>query len=145
MSDARSFPDRPLVGVSIACCRAGRVLLVQRGRPPFVGTWSLPGGLIELGETLAEAALRELREETGVTAEITGFLDTFDVIRRAEDGRVERHFVLSVFLARHLAGEAIAADDAAAVMWASADDIEPLAMTPGTGERARRALALHAG
>lgn len=139
-TDSRAFPDKPLVGVSVACCRDGRVLLVKRGKPPYQGVWSLPGGLVELGETLQEAAMRELHEETGITGEITGFLECFDMIRRNEAGRVERHFVLSVYTARPVSGEAVAADDAEAVMWAAESDLAGLEMTPGTADRARHAL-----
>lgn len=140
-TDSRAFPDKPLVGVSAACCRDGRVLLVKRGNPPYQGAWSLPGGLIDLGEGLEQAVLRELAEETGISGEITGFLETFDMIERDEAGRVERHFVLAVFIVRPNGGDAVAADDAEAVMWAGDQDLDALEMTPGTAERARRALA----
>ncbi|AXS39562.1 NUDIX hydrolase [Breoghania sp. L-A4] len=144
--DPRAFPDRPFVGVSAACCRDGTILLVKRGKPPYRGAWSLPGGLVELGETLHQAALRELAEETGLSGEIVDFLEAFDMISRDAAGRIERHFVLTVFVVRPGAGEAIAADDAEAVMWADTAALAALdaadAMTPGTAERARRAIAL---
>ncbi len=145
-TDTRAFPDRPLVGVSAACCRDGRILLVKRGKPPYQGFWSLPGGLVELGETLVQAVLRELAEETGLTGESADILETVDMITRGGDGRIERHFVITVFVVRPGAGAAIAADDADAVMWADDADLAALdaaeAMTPGTAKRARRAIAL---
>lgn len=144
-SDFRAFPSRPLVGVSAACCRGDRILLVKRGTQPFLGCWSLPGGLVDLGESLHHAALRELREETGIKGEVTGFLETFDLITRDSEERVKRHFVLSVFLVRALTGVARAADDAADVMWAAEEDLALLDMTPGTAERSLRALALGSG
>lgn len=141
-NDSRAFPDKPLVGVSAACCRDGRILLVKRGKPPYQGAWSLPGGLIDLGERLEHAVLRELAEETGLRGEITGLLETFDMIHRDDAGRVERHFILAVYTVRPDDGEAVAADDADAVMWAADGDLDGLTMTPGTAERARRAIAL---
>ncbi|WP_321342509.1 NUDIX hydrolase [Breoghania sp.] len=142
---SRRFPTHPLPGVSIACCREGRVLLAQRGNPPFEGYWSFPGGLVEVGETLQDAALRELAEETGLIARIGDLIETFDIINRDEIGRVEHHYILSLFMAHAGEGTAIAGDDAAAVVWATPEDFADMALTPGTAERARRALALVSG
>ncbi len=141
-NDSRAFPDKPLVGVSAACCRDGCILLVKRGKPPYQGAWSLPGGLIELGERLEQAVLRELKEETCMSGEITGFLETFDMIHHDDAGRVERHFILAAYIVRPGDGVAVAADDAADVMWATDADLDSLKMTPGTAARARRAITL---
>ena len=100
---------QPVPAVGVVCFRDEEVLLVRRGRPPRLGEWSLPGGRIEPGERAAEAALRELAEETGVTAELTGLLDVVDGLFPAEG----RHYVLIDFAARWLAGEPVAGDDAA--------------------------------
>ena len=134
MSTQTNPPSSPVLGVSVACWRGDEVLLAKRGKAPSKGLWSLPGGHVELGERLAEAALRELGEETAVAAEIEGQVTSLDIIRRAEDGAVAGHYVIAVFKARWLSGEAVAGDDAAAVQWRRADDLADLDMTPGTAK-----------
>ena len=130
----------PVAGVSAVVVRDGKVLLVKRVNPP-VGLWSLPGGHVELGETLRQAALRELAEETGIEAEITGLIDCIDIINKSRRGDLENHYVISIFGARWIGGEAVAGDDASAVMWASAGELGGLAMTPGTADFIVRVLA----
>jgi len=120
----RAYPAHPLPGVLALVERDGRLLLVLRGREPDRGKWGLPGGLIELGESLAEAALRELAEETGITAEAEGVADGFDVIDRDDSGRVRYHFVLSVVRCRWRAGDGTPGDDAAAVAWVTPEQID---------------------
>jgi len=131
---SNSPPPRPIAAVSIACWRGDEVLLVQRGRPPLVGLWSLPGGRIEWGETAREAALRELTEETGVAAEIVGLVDVVDQIGRTADGEVARHFVLAAYVGRWIAGEPVPGDDAAATTWCRADDLTLYETTPRLAE-----------
>jgi ADP-ribose pyrophosphatase YjhB (NUDIX family) len=127
--------------VSTCVIREGRVLLIQRGKPGRLqGLWTFPGGHVEWGESLREAALRELREETGVTAEITAIIDTIEVIHRDGIGRKEAHFVLTVFIAAWTAGEASPNDDAAAVRWAAPNEFDSIALTPGTAELLGRAI-----
>ncbi|WP_460074963.1 NUDIX hydrolase [Roseibium sp. ROS1] len=139
---SRFYPEAPRASVSVLCHRDGRALLVKRGRPPFKDHWSLPGGVIELGETLQEAAARELLEETGVTAAISEPVETFDSIQRDDDGRVVTHFILTVFCGPYLSGTAVAADDAAALDWVGLEDLDGLLTTPGTPDRIRRHLAI---
>ena len=103
----------PVPAVGVVCLRGDEVLLIRRGRPPRLGEWSLPGGRLEWGETVADAALRELREETGVEAELLGLIDVVDGLFPAEGpDDVARHYVLIDFAARWLSGEPRAGDDA---------------------------------
>lgn len=138
---SRFYPEMPRAAVSVLCHRDGRALLVRRGKPPFKDHWSLPGGLIELGETLVQAAARELFEETGVTAELEAPVETFDSIQRDEDGQVATHFILTVFCGAYVAGTPVAADDAAELAWLLPGDLDDRLTTPGTPERIRRLLA----
>lgn len=115
--------ERPAVGVVIVVRRGDRVLLAQRSRGLYIGQWGFPGGHIERGETVIEAAMRELAEETGVTADPLGVLTTFDVIERDGQGNVIVHYVLLAVLSEWRHGEGIAADDAAALRWLSVEEI----------------------
>ncbi len=119
------YPNRPLVGVGVVAVKDGRVLLIRRGKPPREGGWSLPGGRQRLGETVRETARRELREETGVEAEVTALLDVVDSITRDDDGAIAYHYTLIDFLAEWRAGEARAGGDAAEAVWADPEDLAP--------------------
>ncbi len=141
-SDPRAYPKMPLLAVSAAVFRDGRVLIAKRGRPPLDGIWSLPGGLVEPGETLAEAAAREVFEETGVEAEILGVADIVELIRRDGDGAVERHYVIVSFAARRLSGEGETSEEAAEIAWLDPDALDGLAMTQGTPAVIAKAAAL---
>ena len=127
----------PVPAVGVVCLRGDEVLLVRRGRPPRQGEWSLPGGRIESGERAVDAALRELREETGVEAEITGLIDVVDGVF-PEAGR---HYVLIDYAARWLSGEPVAGDDAAEARFVALDEIEALVDWPETRRVIRMAAA----
>jgi ADP-ribose pyrophosphatase YjhB (NUDIX family) len=127
---SREYPDRPFVGVVAVVRRAGTCLLIQRGREPTLGFWGFPGGAQELGETIIEAALRELAEETGVDAEAPRILDAFDAIETDEAGRVRRHFTIVAVGLDWRAGEGQAGDDAAATGWFSPQSLHAIRVLP---------------
>jgi ADP-ribose pyrophosphatase YjhB (NUDIX family) len=137
----RDYPSRPMVGVLALVRRDDRFLLVQRGKPPNQGRWGCPGGVQELGETVIEAALRELREETGVEAVAPCVLTAFDAIERDKDDRIRYHFTLIVVLFDWRAGEGEAADDAEALGWFRLEDIETLPALPMVADLIRQGLA----
>jgi 8-oxo-dGTP diphosphatase len=130
-ADQRLYPPRPILAASLAVFREGRVLLASRGAPPFDKVWTLPGGLVEAGESLAEAALRELTEETGVVAEVLGFTGHAEYIDRDETGRVRRHFVICSFAGRWISGEGTPGEELPALEWLELRDVASRTLTPG--------------
>ena len=143
MTDDRFYPTRPVLGASVAVFRDGRVLLASRGKPPYEGIFSLPGGGVELGETVSEAALRELREETRVEAKLTGFVAPVDVIERDADGRVIHHIVIVAHAARWVSGEPQTGPEAREIRWVTEAEIAGLPTTPGLPGILKQAFALH--
>ena len=123
--DASGQPDRPAIGVGVVVWKDGKVLLIRRGKSPMRGRWSLPGGRQELGETAREAAVREVREETGVEIRLGALLDVVDTIRRDDSGAVTLQYTLVDFDADWIAGEPHAASDAERAVWADPDDLAP--------------------
>ena len=120
----RAYPTRPVVGVGVVVWRGDEVLLVRRGNEPRKGQWSLPGGAQELGETVSEAAVREVLEETGVTIRIDGLIDVIDSLHRDANGRVQYHYTLVELSATWLAGAPEPADDTLEAAFFSLDGIE---------------------
>ena len=140
--DGRLFPARPLIGVSIAVIRAGRVLLAARANEPMRGVWTLPGGLVEAGESLAAGALRELREEVGALAEVVGpSLTPTEIILRDEAERVRHHYVIHPHAALWRAVEPEPGPEALAVRWATLDEVADLSTTPGLIDTLREAFS----
>ena len=140
----RLYPERPILAVSVAAFRGGQVLVGRRAREPMIGRFSLPGGVVELGETLAEAVARELYEEVGVEADILAFNRHVEPILLDGD-RIRAHFVIASFVARWRRGEARVSEEMDAVAW-----IEPLACaslptTPGLAEILKSAQRIERG
>jgi ADP-ribose pyrophosphatase YjhB (NUDIX family) len=114
----------PVVGVGAVVWKGDRLLLVRRGRPPRQGAWSLPGGRQEPGETIHQACIREIREEAGIAIRILGLADVVDVIDRDDSQELLFHYTIVDMVAEWVAGEAVAGDDADAVAWVAAEELE---------------------
>jgi 8-oxo-dGTP diphosphatase len=134
VADARAYPDRPYLAVSAAIVRDGHVLVVRRARAPAAGLFTLPGGVVETGETLADAVMREVREETGIAIEPLALAGHREVIVRAADGRIERHFVILAFAARWTAGEPSVTDEIAEARWVRPAELKSLQTTEGLAD-----------
>lgn len=130
----REYPEQPLVGVGAIIVEDERVLLVKRGHPPLAGEWSIPGGVLEVGETLREAAIRETLEETGLTVEPRDLLGVYDRVLRDADERTIYHYVLIDFLCLRVSGEPQAAGDAAEVRWYRREELPALSLAKDTAE-----------
>jgi len=128
----REFPEHPIVGVGAVVIEGPRVLLVKRARPPIQGQWSIPGGALEVGELVREAAAREVLEETGLIVEPGQLLGVFDRVLRNDEQRVQYHYVLVDFLCRALGGELQAASDAAEVRWFTREELPALKLAEDT-------------
>jgi 8-oxo-dGTP diphosphatase len=130
----REYPDTPLVGVGAIIIEDGRIVLVKRGHAPLQGKWSIPGGVLEVGETLRKAAVREAREETGLTIETGELLGVFERVVPDEQGRMRYHYVLIDFLCQRVAGELIAGDDAEEARWFRREELGALELARETKE-----------
>jgi 8-oxo-dGTP diphosphatase len=128
------YPNVPLVAVGAIVVRDGRVLLVRRGQPPSEGLWAIPGGRVELGETLQEAAEREIKEETGLTIRARNPIYTFDFILRDEAGHVRFHYVIVDLLADYVSGLVQPGDDAREARWVTPGELEGLPVNRTTLE-----------
>ncbi len=137
----REYPDRPLIGIGAIIIENARVLLIKRGQPPLLGEWSIPGGMLELGETVREAAIREAQEETGLTVEPGELLGVFDRVIHDEGNRVRYHYVLIDFLCRRISGEVLAAGDADDARWFTQEEAAKLPLAKDTAEVVRRGFA----
>lgn len=128
--DGRWYPQQPMVAVSAIIFKEERLLMIKRAKEPGKGKWSIPGGRLELGETLYEAVRREVQEECSIDIEVECVFHTSDRIIRDEDGRVQYHFVLVDVLAKSTGGEAKAQSDAEECRWVTLEELSQLDMTP---------------
>jgi 8-oxo-dGTP diphosphatase len=142
VAEDRSYPTRPYLAVSAAIIRDGKVLIVRRARPPASGVFTLPGGVVEAGETLHAALTREVSEETGLVIEPIALAGHREVIVRDDAGRTERHFVILPFAARWLAGEVTLNEELAEAHWLDPAELEGLTTTDGLAEIVAAAMAI---
>jgi ADP-ribose pyrophosphatase YjhB (NUDIX family) len=131
VTDERLFPQRPFLAVSAAIVRDGKVLVVRRARHPALGVYTMPGGVVEAGETLTEALQREVREETALEIAVAGVAGHREVILRGADGRVERHFVILCFASRWIAGEPSLNEELDEARWVTPAELAQLKTTEG--------------
>ena len=127
-----TYPDAPRVAVGAIVFNNGNILLVKRGKPPAEGVWAIPGGSVRLGETLKEAAEREILEETGVTIEAHEPAYTFDAVHRDESGAVRFHYVIVDLMAEYISGEPKPGDDALDARWFSSEEIRNVKVSDAT-------------
>jgi 8-oxo-dGTP diphosphatase len=134
MTDARTYPQRPFLAVSAAIMRDGKVLAVRRARKPALNLYTMPGGVVEIGETLFEAVKREVREETALEIEPVALAGHREAIQRDAQGKVERHFIIMCFAARWLSGEPVLNYELDDARWLTLPELAALRTTEGLGE-----------
>ena len=142
MTGTREYPDRPLVGVGGVVIADGRTLLIRRGSAPLQGQWSIPGGMLELSESIAEGVRRELAEETGLEVRVGDLIEVFERIVPGEDGRTRYHFVILDYLCEMVSGMAHAGSDVTDVAWAREGELERYSLTPIATRVIKRAFEM---
>ena len=142
MPSPREYPERPLVGVGGVVIAGDRTLLIRRGSAPLAGQWSIPGGMLELGESIEEGGRRELAEETGIEVRVLGLIEVFERVIPGEAGRTRYHFVILDYLCEVVSGEARAASDALEVAWATEEELEKYELTAIAIRVIRRAFQM---
>ena len=142
MNARREYPDRPIVGVGGVIVDEGKVVLVRRKYEPLKGHWSLPGGMVEIGETLETALIREMREETGLVVDVGPVIEVFDRITRDEDRRVRYHFVLVDYVCRRMEGALRAGSDVDAAIWVDAENLAEYSLTDKATSVIQRGMRL---
>jgi len=137
----RDYPEHPIIGVGAVILHGDRVLLVKRATEPLRGEWSVPGGMLELGEKLRDGTAREALEETGLHVEVGEVLDVFDSIFPDADGRTQYHYVLIDFLCSVISGEAAAGSDVSEVKWVTLAEMGDLRLRPSISDVVSKALS----
>ena len=138
MSSRRLYPDKPMVGVGVLISEEDRYLIIRRAVEPDKGLWSIPGGMVEIGERVSDAAVREAKEETGLDVEIVGLLDVVDKIVKDEEGRIRFHFVILDYRATPTGGVLQAASDALDARWVIAEEFPDYELSPTLVEMLKR-------
>lgn len=141
----RDYPDRPFVGVGAVIVDGSRVVLVRRGSEPLAGEWSLPGGAVEIGETLTDCVVREMREETGLDVEVGPVIEVFDRITRDDQGHVQYHYVLVDYLCSAVTGTLQAGSDVDAAVWADESELSAYRLAEAVTTVIRRGFELARG
>ncbi|HTY75985.1 MAG TPA: NUDIX hydrolase [Candidatus Nanoarchaeia archaeon] len=126
----RLYPTQPVVGIGAIILRKSEILLEQRGNEPALGQWTIPGGVVEVGETLEDAVRRETKEETGIEVQDTSLIDVVDQVHLDKQGRIEYHYVIIDYLVKVKPGEPKAASDAKALKWVPLGEVEGYDLTP---------------
>lgn len=139
---SREYPEHPLVGVGGVVVGDDRVLLIRRGGPPLEGEWSIPGGMLELGESLRDGVRRELQEETGLEVKVHDLIEAFDRVTTDADGKWRYHFVILDYLCEVLSGVARAGSDVVDVAWAREEELERYSLTPTATRVIKRAFEM---
>jgi 8-oxo-dGTP diphosphatase len=129
MTGSREYPDRPMVGVGGVVISDGRALLIRRGSPPLERQWSIPGGMLEVGETLLDGVRRELAEETGIEVRVLDLIEVFERITLDGEGKARYHFVVLDYLCERVRGEPRAGSDVTDVAWATPEELGPYSLT----------------
>jgi len=142
LSPKREYPEAPVVGVGGVVIRGGRALLIRRGSAPLLGQWSIPGGTLELGETLQDGVRRELLEETGIEVRVLDLIEVFDRIFRDQGGKIQFHFVIVDYLCEWVRGEAVAGSDVKDCVWAGEEELAKYKLTEAATRVIRRAFAM---
>lgn len=142
MNDTRQYPERPIVGVGGVVVDESKVVLIRRKYEPLKGHWSLPGGIVEIGETLEAALTREMLEETGLVVDVGPVIEVFDRITRDEERRVRYHFVLIDYVCWRTGGALCAGSDVDAAIWADPDNLAGYALTDEATAVIRRGMTL---
>lgn len=141
ITETRDYPERPFVAVGGVVIHDGRVLLVRRGQPPLEGQWSIPGGILELGETIAEGIARELREETGIRIRVLELIEIYEKVLRDEQGAAQYHFVILDYACELVEGTARAGGDVREVMWSTEEELDAVGLTAAAKRVIRKAFS----
>lgn len=141
LTETREYPERPIVAVGGVVIHGGQVLLIRRGQPPMKGRWSIPGGIVELGEALADAVARELKEETGISVRVLELIEIYEKVARDEAGAAQYHFVILDYRCEFVEGTVHAGGDVTAVAWVGESELAKMGLTSAALRVIQKALS----